>query len=455
MGLQESVNIAISSSTRAVTQQGFGTQLILGPNANFSTRDQVFYDADATLAAALCGGSNSSEYKAAAKAFSQSPAPVSVKIGHVRGTKTITDNAGTWTAGSAKVTVNGTEVTQAFDTDKNTSMTALAAKIAALAPVDTAPYSSGDHTIIMTPNAGYLLAVSWVLTGITGTMTFTLTATATEDYDDALTAIKLVDDDWYQVSEVSHVQATQEAVAAWVEADGLKVFGLSSDDANIPDTTTGSDTTTIAAVLKAAAYKRSCGLYSALADTQFPEAAMLGKAAALSPGRFTLCYKNLATITADTLTPTQSTNVRAKYFQTYETVGGQNIIRWGKTSDGGYFDFVVFQDWLVSRLMEEIFSKLINVNKISFDSTGFAIIEQAMTTVFKEGQQPDAQGIAAITAYSKDSSGNQNGGYYISFPNLADISSTDKTNRELNNITFKVWYTNGVHVIEINGSVLL
>jgi hypothetical protein len=461
MGLAESVNVVITSSTRAVTQQGFGTQLIVGPNANFASRTQVFTDADATLAAALCGGSDSAEYKAAVKAFSQNPAPISIKIGHVRGTKTMTDNAGTYTSGAITGKVNGHAFTAAYDSNKNTTLTALAAAIAAAdtTNIASAVYSSGAHTIVVTPNAGCLVAITDLSLSAIGeydTLEIVLSATAVEDYDDALTAIKAVDDDWYMVSEVSHEQATQELVAAWVEADGSKVYALSTDDTDVADVADASDTTTIAAVLKAAAYARSFGIYSAVADTQYPEAAALGVAAPMSPGRYTMCYKKLAGVTVDTLTPTQSTNVRAKYFNSYEAVGGQNIIRWGKMSDGGYFDFVVFVDWLKARLMEEIFGKLVNMNKISFDSSGFAIIEQAMTSVFKEGQAVDAQGIRAITPYSKDADTEaQNGGYYIEFPKLSDISSTDKTNRALNNVLFKVWYTNGIHTIAVNGSVLL
>ena len=46
--------------------------------------------------------------------------------------KTITDNAGTYTSGSIKVIVNGITVTQAYTTDKNSTLTLLATAIANL-----------------------------------------------------------------------------------------------------------------------------------------------------------------------------------------------------------------------------------------------------------------------------------------------------------------------------------
>jgi len=83
----------------------------------------------------------------------------------------ITDDAGTWTDGSVVATINGTQVTQAFDTDKDTSMTALAAGIQALEDVETAVYAAGAHTITINPVSGGDIEASVNVTGITGTMT--------------------------------------------------------------------------------------------------------------------------------------------------------------------------------------------------------------------------------------------------------------------------------------------
>jgi hypothetical protein len=93
------------------------------------------------------------------------------------------DDAGTFTAGTIAATVvynvpNGASVsttyTQAFGTDKATSMAALAAKIAANAGVDTCVYSDGSHTITLVSNADYNLSLFTIdVTGITGTMTIT------------------------------------------------------------------------------------------------------------------------------------------------------------------------------------------------------------------------------------------------------------------------------------------
>jgi hypothetical protein len=93
----------------------------------------------------------------------------------------ITDDAGTFTAGNIVATVNGTVLTQAWGTDKNTTMTALAAQIAANVNVDTAVYASGTHTITIVANDDIELTISVDVSGITGTMTISSTAHTSND----------------------------------------------------------------------------------------------------------------------------------------------------------------------------------------------------------------------------------------------------------------------------------
>jgi hypothetical protein len=103
----------------------------------------------------------------------------------------ITDDAGTFTAGTIAATivynaVNGASVSttysQAFSTDKATSMAALAAKIAANTGVDTCVYSDGSHTITLVANADYNLSLITVdVTGITGAMTISSVAYSSND----------------------------------------------------------------------------------------------------------------------------------------------------------------------------------------------------------------------------------------------------------------------------------
>jgi hypothetical protein len=88
------------------------------------------------------------------------------------GVVVITDDGGTWTAGDVVVAVAGQNFTQSFDTDKDTSMTALAVQMATGVGVDTVVYDSGAHTITITPLIGASVSVEYDFSTLTGTMTF-------------------------------------------------------------------------------------------------------------------------------------------------------------------------------------------------------------------------------------------------------------------------------------------
>lgn len=448
MELNEIVNVTLTRETRTVSQVGFGTILILGPNLNVNARTAA-YSSLSALAAAVTGGTASLEYAAAQAILSQSPRVVNFKVGYQAGQKVITDDGESYTAGSIVVTVNGTVITQTYDTNKDDTLTALALQIQGHADVDTAVYNSGTHTITITPESGSLLATSINISGITGDMDMVLSSVATEDADDALTAIRLYDDDWYGLIYVDRTQADVESIAAWVEAN-TKVFATASADADIIDVAPASDTTSIAATLKAAAYDRSTVIYHADAATVFPDAAALGKVFPYHPGQYTLAFKTLNGITRSILSTTQSTNARGKNCSTYETTGGVNMLYEGKMASGEHFDVIVFCDWLVARVQESVFRVHAIQLKISYDDDGIQSIRNAL-------EAPFAEGVAykGLSPYKLDSNDQQIGGYYFIVPALEDISDADKAARLLSGMTAIGFLAGAVHSTAISIMITL
>lgn len=94
-----------------------------------------------------------------------------------------TDDAGTFTAGTIALTVDGVAVSQLFDTSKDITLTALAVKIAAVAGIVSAVYGAAGHTItVISRNTN--LALVWVLTGISaGTIAAIANVSSTNDSD--------------------------------------------------------------------------------------------------------------------------------------------------------------------------------------------------------------------------------------------------------------------------------
>jgi len=90
----------------------------------------------------------------------------------------LTDNGGTFTAGSITVTINGTAVSQTYSTSKDVTLAALAAKIQAqVADVFTCVYNATAHTITIQSLYATSFTVVYNLTGVTGTLTFTTSTT--------------------------------------------------------------------------------------------------------------------------------------------------------------------------------------------------------------------------------------------------------------------------------------
>jgi hypothetical protein len=97
------------------------------------------------------------------------------------GIVTVTDNAGTFTAGIVGIMINGNSSAETWAADKDTTLTALAAKIALrTTEVTSCVYSAGSHTITITPLLGVQLSVIPNTSLVTGTMT--MVAVTTPDY---------------------------------------------------------------------------------------------------------------------------------------------------------------------------------------------------------------------------------------------------------------------------------
>lgn len=129
----------------------------------------------------------------------------------------ITDDAGTFTAGSIVSIVNGVTVTTAWASDKNTTMTAHAAAIAALASVLSAVHSTTGHTItVISKNDDLVITTS--VAGVTGTMTISSIVVSTNDSD--LMGISLADSAREQalVTGVASYKATEAVSVVTVGA---------------------------------------------------------------------------------------------------------------------------------------------------------------------------------------------------------------------------------------------
>lgn len=447
MPLSDVVNVKISRETTAVSQAGFGILNIVGPNLNSENRIEYFSTDDLTgLGAKLYGGSSAPEYIAALAAASANPKPSSVAVSQAISDKLLDFATGTWTAGDIKITVNGTEYTVLFNTNKTTSIDDIATAIQAHADISTAV--ALDDVITVTPVEGALLAITVDLSEVTGTLEYAPSTSVTEAYNTALDAIKAADNDWYGLILTSRVQADVELVAVWAEANE-KQFVTASADTDIVDTTATADTTSIAAVVKAAAYARTYVLYDPNAATKFGDAGWLAGMLARIPGSYTGMFKKAYGTSAAKLLPSQSKNALDKNANVYELIGGVNILRESKCGEGEYFDIIHFADWVKARVTEAVFALLARSAKIPYTPEGLISVRGEIDQVLQQGVDN-----GGFSQEDYDENKDQIGGYSITIPAFESISSVDKSARILNNVKFKGYLAGAIHAVTINGTVV-
>ena len=428
--LDEIVNVTITRETTAVSRAGFGTMLIAGPSAVFTDRTQIFTSAASMLTAGF--ESTDPEYLAAVAAFSQNPNVTQIKIGRFQvdqlgfSVDTVVDNT------DYTVTINGTAFT--YNSGVGATDLSIAAGLVSAINLGSEPVTATDDldgTVTLDADVAGT-AFSFLITG--SNMSYEKPFTVADTVANDLAAIKAADNDWYALVLTSRTQADVEAAALFIESEE-KIFITASSDVDIY---ASGSTTNIAAVLKTAAYDQTSVIFSGNTN-QFSDAGWIGKQLTTDPGSSTWAFKTLSTISADSLTPTQSTNIRNKNANTYESIGGVNITREGKMASGEYIDVIRGVHWLKARLQENVYSRIANLPKIPFTDGGIAIVESEIRSVLQEGI---ANGLLSE-------------GYSISVPLAANVSATDKANRLLPDITFEATLAGAVHSVTINGVVSL
>jgi len=281
------------------------------------------------------------------------------------------------------------------------------------------------------------------LTGVTAAVSTVLQeGSAVETWAEALVALRDVgnggDDDWYELGILSNADADIEAVSDAVEAMSTpKLFVFASSEADI----LASPATDIISVLSAKNYDRTAGMYHSLAGTQYPEYAWPGLQLPKDPGSSTWFGKTLVGITADTITTTADTNIANKNGNSYQTIGGVDLTLDGRVVSGEWIGIIRGVDWLQAQIEEEVFSVLVNAEKIPFTDEGVGVILSTIRNILNQR----GVDVGLLVADS----------IVVEAPKVADISSANKTARTLPDITFSATLTGAIHKATIVGKLFV
>lgn len=423
--LTDIIDIQISRETAAVAQTNFNVPLFISAHLAFVERARTY---SSLPAVADDFAPTDKAYIAATKLFSQTLKPANIVIGR-RQIPGATLNVTTVTASTSYVvTISGLP----FSYTSVALDTAVEIIEGLKTAYDVAPVSgvtfvdNTDGTATITSN------VDWSLTS---TPNMSIAAQpATESWPASIDAVQAVDDTWYALTIESHLTADVLAVAGNIEAK-KKIFGTSSSALDIK----GTGTTDLFSQLQALGYQRTFGLWSATADTEYPECAWIGYQLQEQPGSNTWAYKTLSGVTVSRLSDTESKNIQDKAGNTYETVGGLNTTIGGKMFGGEWIDVMVFVDWLEQRMKERLWFRMANSKKIPYTSAGAAIIEAEIRAQLNDGIR--AGGLAESPAP------------IVTVPDVLSVAANLRAQRIFEGITFEARLAGAIHFVKIRGTV--
>ncbi|QYW06638.1 putative structural protein [Pseudomonas phage UAVern] len=423
--LTDIIDIQISRETAAVAQTNFNVPLFISSHLNFTERARTY---SSLTAVAADFGTSDKAYIAAQKLFGQTLKPANIVIGR-RQIPGATVNVSTVTTGASYVlTISGTPISYTAVANDTAIKIVTGLKTA----YEVTPVTGVTFTDNLDGTATIASSVDWSLK-VSQNMAIAAQP-ATESWGDTVDAVQAADDTWYALTIESHQLADVLAVAANIEAK-KKVFATSSSLQNIKSTATDD----LFSQLKDLSYQRTFGLWSADADTNYPECSWVGYQLQEQPGSNTWAYKTLAGFTVSKLSDTESKNIQSKNGNTYETVGGLNTTIGGKMFGGEWIDVMVFVDWLEQRMKERLWFRMANSKKIPYTSAGAAIIEAEIRAQLNDGIR--AGGLADSPAP------------IVTVPDVLSVAANLRAQRIFEGITFEARLAGAIHFVKIRGTV--
>ncbi|QNR53862.1 tail sheath protein [Pseudomonas phage phiK7A1] len=423
--LTDIIEINISRETAAVAQTNFNIPLFISAHTNFKERARVY---SSLLAVADDFASTDSAYIAAQKLFGQALVPANIVIGR-RQVPGATVNVSTVAAATTyTMTVNDTSITYV----SLASPTAIAIATGLKTAYEVTPVAG----VLVTDNLDGTLTIAstvdWSLK-VSGNLN-KAAQPSTEAWADAGSAVAGANNTWYAATIESHTVNDVLNFAGWIEGQ-KKIFGTSSQSTDVKS----SVTTDIFSQLKALGYQRTFGIWSATADTQFPECALIGYQLQEQPGSNTWEYKTLAGVTVSSISDTESVNIKNKSGVTYEFIGGTNSTTGTKMFGGEWIDVMVFVDWLQARMTERLWFRMKNSKKIPYTDAGAAIIESEIRAQLNDGIR--AGGLAPSPAPT------------VSLPAVLAVSPNLRAQRIFEGIKFEARLAGAIHFVKISGTV--
>jgi hypothetical protein len=427
--ISDVVNVSITADTARVTRVGFGTPLLLAYHAHNTDLIREYSGLDEMVADSF--DADEAAYLMAQAVFSQEPRPETVKIGRltqsVVPTKklTITDategNHILLSIQSSDGTTADIDYTILAAATTSTVATAVELLIEAVTGISSSA-SSADITITGAAGTYFWL---YDLQGCTQ-----LDQTGDCQIDTDLTAIEVVDSDWYAICCAVQSEANADDIAAWVETRDKLFIAQTSDD--LERGASGSLMSGWAAL----SYDNSACIFTEN-SANFLACGWVGKMLAKDPGSATWALKTIDGAVADPLTTTEIGYIDGDSGNHYTEIAGVSITRKGVVASGEYIDVRMGIHWLKARIAERVFTLLASADKVPYTDPGVALVVAEIRAQLQIAIQK-----GVLAADPKPT---------VTAPKVADIETANRQARLLPDVKFAGTLAGAIHKTNIAG----
>ncbi|MCO8321971.1 DUF3383 domain-containing protein [Burkholderia cenocepacia] len=462
------INVSINLAALAAQGADVNTQLIIGASSFIDTNERLrSYGSIAEVAADA--GVNSPEYAAAAFAFNQVPQPQRVCIGRWAKTATAGSLRGgvlsaaqqditLWdavTAGAFSITIDGAaKSVSGLDFSAQTNLNGVASVINAKLTGATIAWT-GLQFIVTSNTTGTNSKVGYATAPGSGTdisamlgLTSSLAGVPADGIapEQPVDAAALFLDRFanqflgLDFADASITDAQHIAVANLIEADQWHIYGITTQNPQVLDSTVSTD---IASKLQALKLKYTIVQYSSA--TPYAVSSLLGRLLTVNFNgnntTITLMFKQEPSVAAEQLTSTQANTLQAKNCNVFVNYSNDtSIIQYGVTPSGLFADSVYNAIWFRNRIETDVYNLLYqSPTKIPQTDGGNA---QIAATISASCEAAVNNGYLAPGVWNSAGFGALNQGdtlaqgYYVYAPPIATQSQADREARK--SVTFQV-----------------
>ncbi|MBY4751890.1 DUF3383 domain-containing protein [Burkholderia dolosa] len=462
------INVTINLAALAAQGADMNTGLILGPSAVIDTNERArSYGGIDEVTADF--GTNTPEYYAAALYFNQVPQPQQVMIG--RWAKTATSGSlrggvlsvaqqdiALWeavTTGAFSITIDGaTKTVSGLDFSAQTNLNGVASVINAKLTGATIAWT-GSQFVVTSNTTGTSSKVGYATAPSSGTdisamlgLTSSLAGVPADGIgpeqpvDAAALFLDRFSNQFLGLSfaDASITDDQHIAVANLIEADQRHIYGITTQNPQVLDSTVSTD---IASKLKALNLKYTIVQYSS--STPYAVSSLLGRLLTVNfdgnNTTITLMFKQEPSVAAEQLTSTQANALQAKNCNVFVNYSNDtSIIQYGVTPSGIYVDSVYNAIWFRNRIETDVYNLLYqSPTKIPQTDGGNALIAATISAACEAAVNNGylAPGVWNSAGFGALNQGDTLAkGYYVYAPPIATQSQADREARK--SVTFQV-----------------